>query len=213
MQPNRPIQRAIQILIRYPASGYALNGVVYANDFSDGATLHHLEGYLTDAQGAACKFVGQLEGLQFVPVETRGAPVKVARDVALFLAYRWFLGGGIAAKAKSNARQGVMDLWAAQGFKGASEETHLRKRLSAGEKSTHGLSRLRVVTDGSAVVGLANGGPDGMVIAAPPDAFDVRPGECVAINGRGWYWRYGMEKAVQGHLSAGVPWVDRLLNA
>ena len=207
MTPKKPIQRAIEIFIRNRVSGASLEGIFYANDFGDGAAEHSLDGHLTDSQGDIYRFSGRLSGVQFVQVETRGAPVKTARDVALFLAYRWFLGGDTAPKAKSKARQGVMDLWAAQGFKGASEETHLRKRLLAGAAVAGGLSRLRVVTDGKVPGGNAKAAMDGMVVAAPPDAFDVRPREHVAVDGLGWYWRYGMEKAVPGHLSVGVPLV------
>ena len=206
MTPKKPIQRAIEIFIRNRVSGDSLKGLFYANDFGDGAAEHLLDGHLTDSQGVTQRLFGRISGLRFVPLVTRGAPKKNARDVALFLAYRWFLGGGTVPKAKSKARQGVMNLWAANGFKGASEETHLRKRLRAGDEATRGLSRLRVVTDGIPPGVVAKATADGMVIAALPDAFDVRPQEHIAIDGVGWYWRYGMEEAVHGHLSAGVPW-------
>ncbi|WP_143227229.1 MULTISPECIES: hypothetical protein [unclassified Acidovorax] len=207
MTTKKPVQRAVEVLVRDRMSGDSLKGLFYANDFGDGADEHVLDGHLTDARGVTRRFVGRLSGVRFTPMAKQGAPKKVARDVALFLAYRWFLGGESAPRAKSRARQAVMELWAARGFKGASEETHLRKRLHAGEKAAQGLSRLRVVTDGKPSVGHAEATLDGIVIAAPPDAFDVRPGELVAINGIGWYWRLGMEEAVQGRLSAGVPWV------
>lgn len=213
MTPKKPVQRAVEILVRNRVSGDSLEGLFYANDFGDGADVHLLDGHLTDSRGVTRRFSGQLSGVRFTPMAKQGAPKKVGRDVALFLAYRWFLGGATAPREKSRARQEVMELWAVQGFKGASEETHLRKRLHAGEKAAQGLSRLRVVTDGKAADGHANATRDGVVIAAPPDAFDVRPGEHVAINGFGWYWRLGMEEAVQGRLSAGVPWVVSKSNA
>ena len=197
MTPKKPIQRAIEVLIRHRITGQELTGTVYANDFSDAETVHHLEGHLADAQGGAVKFVGQLSGVQFVPVETRGAPKKVDRDVALFLAYQWFLGNAkreTEAKARNVARQGVMELWATNGFKGVTEETHLTKRVKAGAQAVHGLSLMHYVCTGV--------NPDGVMIAAHEDAFDWRPGEYVGINGHGWYWRYGMEAAIEGGFTA-----------
>lgn len=199
MKPKKPIQRAIDVLIKSSVSDDALQGVFYTNDFRDGATEHLLDGHLTDSQGATRRFSGRLSGMQFVPVETRGAPAKVARDVALFLAYQWFLGIAervAPARAESAARQGVMELWAAQDFTGVSEETHLRKRLKTGAAAVHGLSLLHYVC--------TSADPDGMVVAALEEVFDLRPGEYMGINGPCWLWQYGMEAAIQGSFTAGA---------
>lgn len=199
MKPKKPVQRAIGILIQNTESGDSLEGIFYANDFGDGATEHALDGHFTDTRGETRRFFGRLSGVQFVPVETRGAPVKVARDVALFLAYQWHLGAakrGAEARAERDARQGVMNLWEARGFKGASEETHLCRRLKAGAEAVHGLSLLRYEC--------ATPTPDGLVIAALESVFDMRPGEYMGINGPGWFWRYGMEQAIEGNFTAGA---------
>lgn len=173
--------------------GSEMSGTLYANDFGDGATKHLLDGHLTDLYGATSRFSGHLSGVQFMPRETRGAPIKIARDVALFLAYQWFLGiakSGAKAKPESEAQQDVMELWAGRGFKGVNEETHLRKRLKSGTNSVRGLSLMHYVCKSTA--------PDGAMVAALNDAFDLRPGECIGMNGPGWYWRYGTEVAFQG---------------
>lgn len=199
MKPKKPVQRSIEILIQNTESGDSLEGIFYASDFGDGATEHVLDGHFTDTRGETRRFFGQLSGVQFVPVETRGAPVKVARDVALFLAYQWHLGAAKRADvayAERDAREGVMNLWAAQGFKGVSEEKHLRRRLKAGAATVYGLSLLRYEC--------ATPTPDGMVIAALESVFDMRPGEYMGINGPGWFWRYGMEEAIEGKFTAGA---------
>lgn len=199
MTPKKPIQRAIEILIRHRGSGNALKGMFYTNDFGDGALEHSLEGHLTDSRGETRRFSGRLSGVQFVPVETRGAPRRTSRDVALFLAYQWFLGNAkreVEAKAEKAAREGVLELWAAHGFKGVTEEVHLRKRINAGAEAVHGLSLMHYVCTGES--------PDGTVIAAHTDAFDLRPGEYMGINGPGWFWQYGMEEAIQGNFTAGA---------
>ena len=199
MTPKKPIQRSIEILIQPRGSGDGLKGMFYTNDFGDGAAEHPLDGHLTDSQGVTRRFFGRLSGVQFVPVETRGAPEKVARDVALYLAYQWFFGNALRDGKpwpKRIAKQGVLDLWAGRGFKGASEETHLNKRVKQGGKTVHGLSLMRYVCAGVS--------PDGAVIAAHEDVFDCRPGEYIGINGPGWFWQYGMETAIQGNFTAGA---------
>lgn len=111
MKPKKPVQRAIEILIQNTESGDSVKGIFYANDFGDGATEHALDGHFTDARGKTRRFFGRLSGVQFVPVETRGAPKKVARDVALFLAYEWFRGNAERdgeTKAGSVARKDVL---------------------------------------------------------------------------------------------------------
>lgn len=199
MKPKKPVQRAIEILIQSTESGDSVKGIFFANDFGAGATEHVLDGHFTDTRGETRRFFWRLSGVQFVPVETRGAPVKVARDVALFLAYQWHLGAAKRADvayAERDAREGVMNLWAAQGFKGVSEERHLRRRLKAGAETVYGLSLLRHEC--------ATPTPDGMVIAALESVFDIRPGEYMGINGPGWFWRYGMEEAIKGKFTAGA---------
>ncbi len=197
MKQKKPIQQAIEAVIWSPQTGDELRGTFYANDFGDGAKEHHLDGYLTNSQGVKSKFQGRLSGVQFAPREARGAPRKTARDVALFLAFKWFhaTGGGASKTVvERNARDCVMGLWAELGYKGVTEETHLRKRLKSGAGALNGLSLLRYVCTTDA--------PDGAVVAAPYSAFDLRRGESMSINGSGWFWRYGMEAAVQGRFSA-----------
>lgn len=199
MKLKKPIDRAIDVFIGRQGEAQELRGTFYARDFGDQSTEHVLEGHLTDSRGQTRRFFGQLSGLQFVSRETRGAPKKTGRDVALYLAYMWFLG---AVKlrvtgAEREAREQVMELWAKDGFVGATEETHLRKRLSEGRKVVHGLSLLHYVCTSNA--------PDGAMVAAPAKAFDLQMGVRIGINGPGWFWRYGMEEAVYSNHSAVAP--------
>ena len=195
-----PVQRAI--LFQAAVSGDAsrqISGTLYANDFGDGATTHSLDGYLTDWRGVERRFSGRLDGVQFVSPETRGAPKKTGRDVALHLAYMWFLGRAkrlMVAKPENSARENVMQLWMDKGFRGVSEETHLRRHLRTGVRAAHGLSLLRFEVSGP--------NADGAVIPAPTDAFTIEQ-ERIAINGKGWFWRHGMEIAVYGNHSAIAP--------
>lgn len=199
MATTKPIQRAIEVLIRHRGSGDALTGLFYANDFGDGATIHPLDGYLTDSRGNTHRFSGRLSGVQFVPLETRGAPKKTGRDVALHLAYMWFLGCakrlGIA-KPEASARENVLQLWSDKGFRGVSEETHLRRHLRTGQRVARGLDLLR-----SEAFDMGLGGA---VIAAPAAAF-VCEQRRISIDGRGWFWSHGTETAVYGKLSVAVP--------
>lgn len=194
-----PVQRAIDFQATFNDASQWLRGTLYANDFCDGATAHQLEGYLTDQHGVERRFSGRLDGVQFVSKEARGAPKKTGRDVALHLAYMWFLGRAKRSEVgrpESDAREQVMQLWIANGFRGVSEETHLRKRMRAGAQAAYGLSLLRFeahdVKEG------------GAVIAAPTEAFVFEQGR-ISVSGQGWFWRYGMEAAVHGGHSATIP--------
>ncbi len=206
MTAKKPIQRSIEVLIKPRDDEAGLRGMFYANDFGDGATEHVLQGHLTDWQGTTRRESFVLSGVQFVDKETRGAPKKKSRDVALYLAYMWSLGCAQrdraaipekVARAERVAREHVMELWANKGFAGVSEETHLRKRLRVGRNVVHGLSLLHFVCTDSA--------PDGAMVAAPDETFDAQVGVRIGVNGLGWFWRHGMEDAVYGHLSAVAP--------
>lgn len=205
MKPKKPVQRAIEILIQNTQSGDSVKGIFYANDFGDGATEHLLDGHFTDSRGETRRFFGRLTGYQFGPVERRGAPRKIARDVAIFLAYQWHLGAAkrkdAQARPQKDARERVMNLWAERGFTGASEETHLRKRLKAGAAGVHGLSLMRFEC--------LTPTPDGVLIAALESAFDMSPGDSIGIDGPGWFWRYGMEEAIEGAFAARVTLTQR----
>ncbi len=197
---KKPTQRAIEVIFRNRSDNSVAGGMFYTHDFGDGATRHRLEGHLTDQEGRTLRLSFDLSGLQFVPVENRGRPKKTARNVAFFLAHRWFLGIAIRTKkprAESKALDDAMLLWQSLGFQGVSDEAHARKLLKAGKEAACGLSLLHVdATNGAHA--------DGVVIAADESTFDMRPGEYMGINGDGWFWRYGMEKAEWGKLTAGA---------
>lgn len=200
MRPRTPIQQAIQVVIGSPQTGRVLKGILYANDFGDGATSHYLEGYLSDPQGLRGKVSGHLSGIQFVPRKTRGAPKKTGRNVALFLAYQWFIFLAVSrgeSRVPTSVVQEVMGLWEQAGFKGATEETHLRKLIKAGAEEINGYRILRQDTT-------ADGTARGVMVAAPEDTVSLLPDGHIRLNGPGWMWCYGEEMAAYGQLSGGT---------
>lgn len=201
--PKTPIQRAVHVQVFATGdTSPSLAGMMHGIDFGDGATTHRLEGYLTDSRGVERRFLAQLDGVQFVTVETRGAPKKTGRDVALHLAYLLFLGRakrnarGSMVRAESMARESVMRLWAERCYRGVSEETHLNTLKRRGRRVTCGLSFLRFEAD--------DGDVGSTVIALPESAF-VLEQQRISLNGKGWLWQHGMETAVYGTLSLVIP--------
>ena len=133
---------------------------------------------------------GVLSGVRFRDVETRGAPKKQARDVALWLALHFFQCGGENTKAQ--AREAVLELWSGNGWQGVSDTTHLNKKLREIEKTLKGLTVL-AATFGEIT--------KSKVIALPHDALDIKPHQHLRGNGVGWRWSYGDEVAIFGKFS------------
>lgn len=200
MRRSNPIQRAIQVVIASPERGREVMGILYANDFGDGATRHSVEGYLTGPQGVQWKASGHLSGIQFEPMPSKGAPKKIGRNVALFLAYQWFFFPAVLlgeTRMPAVVLRWVMDLWQNRGFKGVTEETHVRKLVKAGAECMSGYRLLRQETT-------IDGKPSGVVFAVPQGTFSVLPDGQIGLHGPGWMWRYGEEEAVYGRLSGGT---------
>ncbi|TXJ04645.1 MAG: hypothetical protein E6Q29_14395 [Alicycliphilus sp.] len=198
----KPITRTLECVFEDDFFGPLARAQIHILDYKDGATQHLFSGHLAIGSAPLQRIDGRLTGIQFVHQETRGAPKKTGRDVALFLAFMWFMGvsrdrGLDVKQAKSEALQLVMELWGERGFKGATEETHLRKRIKVGERRLYGSSLLRYEVDSKT--------PDGVLIAGPQSVFDIRRHEWMGVDGVCWFWRYGDENAVWGHVRAGVP--------
>lgn len=198
MRSGPPIQRAIEAAITRSDTGEKLTGTLYANDFSDGAVIHQLAGYLTDSQGDSWKFLGELGGVQFVPKETRGAPKKTARNVALFLACEWLRSQEAEGSNVSHAAvlEKLRELWAALTLDLTFEDKTLREQVSAGKDAVKGASLLSHFNPAHLTAGA--------VIAAEWREFNRHGDGGFSVKGEGWRWQYGMEHATHGALVLNV---------
>ncbi len=200
MRRSNPIQRAIQVVIASPERGREVSGILYANDFGDGATRHSVEGYLNGPQDVQWKASGHLSGIQFEPMPSKGAPKKIDRNVAFFLAYQWFFFPAVflgKTRMPAVVLREVMELWQSRGYKGATEETHARKLVKEG---ADGMSEYRILRQETTL----DGKPSGVMFAMPPATFTQLHDGHLSLCGPGWMWRYGEEKAVYGRLSGGT---------
>lgn len=128
---------------------------------------------------------------------SRGRPAKTERDVAVFLAFRWFWGlafaeGVVEKRARSRkAKDGVLQLWADRGFDGLGYESHLNARLRSSKAALRDQFGSRCVAwpFRHGVSG------DAMVVAVAESS--VRHTEDgILVSGNGWIWTYGEEQAV-----------------
>lgn len=174
-----PVQRAIEAGFSSVATGRELHGTLYANDFGRGATEHQLEGYLSDREGHEWLFRGLLQGVEFVSKETRGAPKKTGRNVALYLAAQCMRA---AVQTDGVRRFSVLkklrELW---GDLPADDST-LQRNLKLGEKAAGGLP---VVLAGVAIV-------------AQWREFEQHEDGGFTVRGTGWRWAPGMDAALHG---------------
>ena len=185
---KKPTRRTIGLTLRLSELNLALSGSVYVNDYGDGATKHAIDGRLTDQKGVVYALSANLSGVKVLPIERRGRPRNLGRDIALWMAFRWFQ---CLPRSESVARKNVIDLWESNCWAGVSEDTHLNKKLRAAKKhmKKNKLSVLcHVCTDSL----------DGIVVAMDESAFDVAPFQHMHGDGRGWFWRYGEKEASFG---------------
>lgn len=128
-------------------------------------------------------------GLRLVPVG--GRPAKTTRDVAVFLALRWFEAG--APEGRPKLREAVLDLWAARGFAGIRDPAHVTARAFK--------ARALCGADG-AIISAYKGagstrkhvGPGAGVLLIPAGSATESPG-VIEVAGPVWSWEFGAEHA------------------
>lgn len=132
--------------------------------------------------------------------------IKVARDVAVFLAVKWFEG----LPGPKKIRNEVVDLWDKSGHKGITNESHVSTAIKRAKSAIPSLKYgclIRFSGDDATAVGKS------MVFVESGGRVDFVPGEigksvAVVVQGCGWYWMHGEEKAVYGPITGGP--VDRI---
>ena len=178
-QRQIPDQRAIEAVFPSAQKGLGLSGTLFANDFGRGATEHHLEGYLSDPDGNEWFFRGLLQGVEFVSKETRGAPQKTGRNVAVYLASEWLRcaahGDGIR---RFSMLEKLRELWPSL----PADDRSLRRLLADGKK-TAGDSRVVFA---------------GVAIVAQWRDFEQHQAGGFTVRGTGWRWAPGMDAALFG---------------
>ena len=175
-------------------------------DFGDGSDSHnvileHVQDLHTGKTYAGGTV--QITGLRFEPAEVPrgpGAPRKQERNVALALAFEWFTAffngdRKLDVKAsKSSAYKEVMDMWEANQWPGAANESALKKNIKKGAeilKETFLLTYIAPIEyrDRS------------FIVSAMQEDFDIHPHQRMRFNGLGWVWNLGQERARYGRLS------------
>ena len=170
-----PVQRAIS----FNSPWLGLAGTLYANDFGRGAADHQLEGYLCDSEGKEWLFRGSLQGGEFVSKETRGAPKKTGRSVAVYLASVCLRRGAHRAGiVRFSVLEKLRELWTDL----PADDRSLRRLIQDGKKAT-----------GDSHVVLA-----GAAIAALWRDFEQQEDGGFTVRGVGWRWAPGMAAALYG---------------
>jgi hypothetical protein len=127
-------------------------------------------------------------GLRLVPVG--GRPPKTGRDVAVFLALKWFEASAQAGRPK--LRERVVDLWLARGYVGISDPAHVTARIPNARKACGDDNRLMVFR-GEGTTNRHIGSGAGALLV--PEA-SVRDGEgAIHFCGPLWTWAFGAEQA------------------
>lgn len=172
--------------------GGAFKGEVWVTNARQGRIEHVVaSGRFTDGIGVVHTINGgTLSGVSFVEPK-RGAPrTKRLRDVAAYLAWRWFLAGTARdKKAQADAYSSVVDLWAEKRWKGISEQAHARRSVNAGRD---------VVRSAQCDVVAYKCDPPvlgGLVFAAKPGACSILDSGDLRVDGEGYFWLYGAEQA------------------
>lgn len=165
-------------------------------DYGMGEDVHPVIGqwllHGQDVPGARCLM--KLSGLPMPSISKTGRPTKTARDVAIFLAEKWFSGLPKPIKVRNE----IVNMWSTNKFEGITEAGHVSKAIKRAKDAVPSLNDGCLMRrDGVAgdtkqayMVFVEQGGRVDLV------ADPVGGGRCVVIQGRGWRWEYGAEEAV-----------------
>lgn len=131
--------------------------------------------------------------LRMVPLG--GRPPKVARDMAVMLAVRWFKCRAQGRRVK--AQQEVVDLWVQRGFVGITDPAHVRTRVKNIDRLLRDefpglvlIYRMGEDTTANRV------GPGACVFAMAGDSCRETP-EGWEFKGRMVRWEFGDERAME----------------
>lgn len=152
----------------------------------DGGDTHLFNGKLQMDQQVIGDVTGVLAGFRFTKRDRGGAPPKFKRDVAAWLASKWF---SIHPRAKLGME--VLTLWQEKGYKGFSENGHALNAIKRGAEhaGAHGLlMRVENVKGINQMIYWTQGAHIELVAGTP--------GTLVS-NGPGWLWNFGDEEATE----------------
>lgn len=168
-----------------------LRGTVYATDLLRGSSIHAVSGVLHSQQGAELDFVGQLGGVTFVGKKRPlGRPPKDARNMAVYMAFKWFQAGQKPHKtAETSARRDLLDYWESR-WPGMPDESTRDALIRKGEAR----ALEAIGSPGDMVAYRSRCGADGYVLILPPGCIQHHPGDSVRGSGEGLVWRYGEEE-------------------
>lgn len=143
---------------------------------------------------------GEVQGLQPQPPANRGGrPKKTARDMAVYLAFRWHSAAlqqkCPGARADGKARDSVCELWQQKGYKGLSDERKVRNIVSR-------VSEQGCVKSGSVAAFMGEADGVGRVSLLMKEGGRVELSENrILMEGWAWLWPYGEETATYTHIS------------
>lgn len=168
-----------------------------------GLADHLFVGQGRDQFGDTYTLRAVVNGVHFVRRETRGRRTDKARDVAVYLAGKWFSSGGQMPEVPSGCRSQVraaMELWAARGHDGLSDQKNANLVLRRGQELLSSFDAL-----------LFEDGPTegARLIAVPERAVKRRSGGLVALDCPGWAWTYGAPRAEFGRVRYDGPLAPR----
>lgn len=196
--------RTLQLALNHAGYGRALGFEIHAVDLGDGGSVHGWSGHVTAADGQRWRAAGTLSGVRFLPIVRKpGRPRKDARDMAVCLAYEWFLGREVAKddsnqkRAAAIANERVLDLWRDRRWQGVSESSHVTGKV----RTQRGVLK---AMEASLLICTCHEEADGCMVAAKYDAFRVRTEE-ISVRGSAWFWNYGSELAECGEVNAVIP--------
>lgn len=191
---KKPVLRTLDAVLQISRDSGPVPIHLHVVDLQMGLDRHAVT--ITRRDGGAISLTGTLAGVTFHPKERRGAPTKLSRDMALYMAVRLFACGGKATTAQ--ARQQVLELWVCNNWRGIQDESTLNKKLKTAIAEIRRLGCSVYMHDCSPV-------KDGFVVLAPEKTFDLAPSQHASLLGDGWFWRYGTEKAIFGSLRFDTP--------
>ena len=179
---KKPVLRTLSAQLQLSRDAEPAPILLHIVDMGLGLDRHSVT--MARQDGGAIPLTGILSGVTFHPQERRGAPRKIARDMALYIAWHVFASGG---QSTAKARKKVLEMWSGNNWPGVPDEAALGKKLQAASDEW---SRKRLAF----LVGEFGDASENFYVAAR-DAMPCQNGQ---ITGDGWFWPYGTERAIFG---------------
>ena len=183
---KKPVLRTLSAQLHLLRGAEPVPVLLHVIDMGLGLDRHSIT--MTRKDGGAMHLTGSLSGVTFHPQERRGAPRRIARDMALYIAWHALCHSGMSS---AKARAAVLQMWESNGWKGVPDESALGKRLqAAADEWQSGRADF--------LVGEYSSASEELYLGAYRQ--DWRPGD--DLVGLGWFWVYGTETAVRGRFSS-----------